>query len=186
MNHLRYKIIVEGIVQGVGFRPFIYQLAERFNLAGSVCNDTRGVTIEVEGGEKMLRRFVAAVRLEKPPLAAIQSVDVLSVPTRGDTGFRILQSAFDETRRAQIAPDSFVCDDCLVELFDPADRRCHYPFINCTNCGPRFTIIEGLPYDRALTTMTDFSMDEYCGKQYRDPKDRRNVPLPSNTWMRLP
>ena len=173
MNHVRYQIVVEGIVQGVGFRPFIYQLAERFGLDGCVCNDTRGVTIEVEGREKVLRRFVAAIRREKPPLASIQSVDVLTIPVRGDSGFRILQSVLDETRRAQIAPDSFVCDDCLAELFDPSDRRYRYPFINCTNCGPRYTIVTGIPYDRPLTTMVDFPQCADCQAEYDDPASRR-------------
>jgi len=173
MNHLRYKIIVEGVVQGVGFRPFIYQLAQRFGLAGTVCNDTRGVTIEVEGRQTMLRRFVAAVSGEKPPLAAIQSVDVLTIPARGDNGFRILQSAVDESRRAQVAADSFVCDDCLAELFDPADRRYRYPFINCTNCGPRYSIVTGIPYDRPLTTMADFPLCTDCQAEYDDPASRR-------------
>ncbi|MEN8687804.1 MAG: carbamoyltransferase HypF [Desulfuromonadales bacterium] len=173
MNHLRYKIIVEGVVQGVGFRPFICQLAQRLGLAGSVCNDTRGVTIEVEGRQTMLRRFVAAVSGEKPPLAAIQSVDVLTIPARGDNGFRILQSAVDESRRAQVAADSFVCDDCLAELFDPADRRYRYPFINCTNCGPRYSIVTGIPYDRPLTTMADFPLCTDCQAEYDDSASRR-------------
>jgi hydrogenase maturation protein HypF len=173
MSQLRYKIIVEGIVQGVGFRPFVYQLAKRFGLAGSVCNDTRGVTIEVQGREEVLSRFVAAVRDEKPPLAAIQSVSVLTIPARGDKGFSILQSAVDEARRAQVAPDSFVCDDCLAELFDPTDRRYRYPFINCTNCGPRYTIVTGIPYDRPLTTMADFPLCADCQAEYDDPASRR-------------
>ncbi len=173
MEYLRYKIAVEGIVQGVGFRPFVYLLAERFGLAGSVCNDSRGVTIEVEGGENLLQQFVAAVRDEKPPLATIQSIDIEKTPTRGDAGFRILQSAVDQSRRAQVAPDTFVCDDCLAELLDPADRRYRYPFINCTNCGPRYTIVTGIPYDRALTTMADFPLCADCQAEYDDPTSRR-------------
>ena len=173
MDHLRYKIIVEGIVQGVGFRPFTYQLAERFGLAGSVCNDTRGVTIEVEGAAELLQQFVAAIDDLKPPLAVIQSVDIQTIPVQGCTGFTILQSAVDQTRRAQIAPDAFVCDDCLAELFDPDDRRYHYPFINCTNCGPRFTIVSGIPYDRPLTTMADFPLCIECQAEYDDPISRR-------------
>ena len=169
----RQKIIVEGIVQGVGFRPFIYQLAVRFALAGSVCNDTRGVTIEVEGEADVLSRFLVAIQNEKPPLAVIQSVDVEALPLKGCTGFTILQSAADETRRAQISPDTYVCDDCLKELFDTADRRYRYPFINCTNCGPRYTIVTGIPYDRPLTTMADFPLCAACQDEYHDPTSRR-------------
>ena len=173
MDYLRYKIIIEGIVQGVGFRPFIYQLAERFGLSGSVCNDTRGVTIEVEGAAEPLQQFVAAISDQKPPLAVIQSVDIQPLPVRGCDGFTILHSTVDETRRAQIAPDTFVCGDCLAELFDPADRRYRYPFINCTNCGPRYTIVTGIPYDRPLTTMVDFPLCIECQAEYDDPASRR-------------
>ncbi len=169
----RQKIIIEGIVQGVGFRPFIYQLAARFGLVGSVCNDTRGVTIEVEGEEGVLAQFLTAIRCEKPPLSVIQSVDTQAIPVQGTTGFKILQSAQDETRRAQISPDTFVCKDCLQELFDPADRRFRYPFINCTNCGPRYTIVTGIPYDRPLTTMADFPLCDDCQTEYNDRESRR-------------
>ena len=160
-------------MQGVGFRPFIYQLAGRFGLAGTVSNDTRGVTIEVEGDAGALDRFFAAVQNERPPLAAIQKIDIQIVPTQGASGFRILPSAVDQARRAQISPDTFVCDDCLKELFDPGDRRYRYPFINCTNCGPRYTIVTGIPYDRALTTMADFPLCADCRTEYEDPASRR-------------
>ncbi len=169
----RQKIVIEGIVQGVGFRPFIYQLAERFALAGSVCNDTRGVTIEVEGEPEVLDRFVAAIQYEKPPLAVIQNIHTETVSLKGCVGFSILQSAVDETRRAQISPDTFVCDDCLKELFDVEDRRYRYPFINCTNCGPRYTIVTGIPYDRPLTTMADFPLCTACQSEYENPASRR-------------
>ncbi len=169
----RQRISIEGIVQGVGFRPFIYQLAERLKLAGSVCNDSRGVTIEIEGEESLLTQFVASVRNQKPPLSVIQSIDSQIIPVQGTIGFKILQSKLDETRRAQVAPDTFVCDDCLQELFNPADRRYRYPFINCTNCGPRFTIVTGIPYDRPLTTMADFPLCEACQTEYGDPTSRR-------------
>jgi hydrogenase maturation protein HypF len=169
----RQKIIIEGVVQGVGFRPFIYQLAKRFGLTGSVCNDTRGVTVEVEGQVVVLQQFVAAIRSEKPPLSVIQSLVIQEIPAQGTTGFEILQSRVDETHRAQIAPDTFVCDDCLKELFDPADRRYHYPFINCTNCGPRYTIVTGIPYDRSLTTMAEFPLCDDCQAEYVDPTSRR-------------
>ncbi len=169
----RKKIIIEGIVQGVGFRPFIYQLAKRFGLTGSVCNDTRGVTIEVEGQVSALHQFVTAIRSEKPPLSVIQSLDAQEIPAQGTAGFRILQSRIDKARCAQIAPDTFVCDDCLLELFDPADRRYRYPFINCTNCGPRYTIVTGIPYDRPLTTMAEFPLCDDCQAEYDDPASRR-------------
>lgn len=169
----RRKIIIDGIVQGVGFRPFIYQLAARFRLAGSVCNDTRGVTIEVEGENDVLDRFVSAIQNEKPPLSAIQCIAFEIIPPQGTSGFEILQSAVDAARRVQISPDTFVCDDCLRELFDPADRRYRYPFINCTNCGPRYTIVTGIPYDRPLTTMADFPFCDACRGEYDDPSSRR-------------
>ncbi len=169
----RRRILVEGIVQGVGFRPFVYQLAERLGLAGTVCNDTRGVTIEVEGEQALLEKFFAALQAEKPPLAVIQKVTVDSLPVQGGEGFVILHSRCDATRRAQVSPDTHVCDDCLRELFDPADRRYRYPFINCTNCGPRYTIVTGIPYDRPLTTMSDFPLCDACREEYEDPASRR-------------
>ncbi len=173
MNSVRHKIIVEGIVQGVGFRPFVFQLAKRFGLTGSVRNDSRGVTIEVEGEGQTLNRFVTAVGKEKPPLAVIQSIDVQLMPAIGSNDFTILQSEQDESRRAQISPDTFVCEDCLDELFDPENRRYRYPFVNCTNCGPRYTIVTGIPYDRPLTTMVDFPLCADCQAEYEDPTSRR-------------
>lgn len=173
MSLERRKVIIEGIVQGVGFRPFVYQLAERFGLAGSVCNDTRGVTIEVEGASDVLNLFVTAIQLEKPPLAVIQSLESHPVAVQGCSGFAILRSSVDESRRVQIAPDTFVCDDCLEELFNPADRRYRYPFINCTNCGPRYTIVTGIPYDRPLTTMVDFPLCLDCRNEFEAPSSRR-------------
>ena len=169
----RQRVIIEGIVQGVGFRPFIYQLATRFELSGSVCNDTRGVTIEIEGDAELLQHFLAALRNEKPPLSVIQSIHAQVIATQGTSGFKILQSVLDEVRRVQIPPDTFVCADCLHELFDPTDRRHAYPFINCTNCGPRFSIVTGIPYDRPLTTMADFQLCADCQAEYDDPASRR-------------
>jgi hydrogenase maturation protein HypF len=131
------------------------------------------VTIEVEGEADVLARFVAAVRSERPPLSIIQSVDIQALAIQGTSGFTILQSTLDESRRAQISPDTFVCDDCLNELFDSGDRRYRYPFINCTNCGPRYTIVTGIPYDRALTTMADFPLCADCRAEYEDPTSRR-------------
>jgi hydrogenase maturation protein HypF len=173
MNVVRQKIVIEGIVQGVGFRPFIYQLAKRFGLAGNVFNDTRGVTIEVEGDDNRLSAFVNAIHDEKPPLASIQSCKAQQIPVLGDSDFFILQSTQDGSRRAQIPPDTFVCADCLRELFDPSDRRYRYPFINCTNCGPRYTIVRGIPYDRLLTTMANFPLCRTCLEEYENPASRR-------------
>lgn len=169
----RQKIIIEGIVQGVGFRPFIYQLAQRLCLVGTVGNDTRGVTIEVQGESAILQDFLAAIEKEKPPLASIQRIKVEMVPVQPSPDFSIVKSSLDETRRAQVAPDTFVCDACLQELFDATDRRYLYPFINCTNCGPRYTIVTGIPYDRPLTTMADFPLCGDCQAEYNDPGCRR-------------
>ena len=169
----RLEIFVEGIVQGVGFRPFIYQLAERLRVHGWVRNDSRGVTIEVEGQSVVVEQFMQAITVEKPPLAVISSLKVNELPCQGVVGFVIQESSAECETRAQVAPDTFVCDDCLGELFDPADRRFGYPFINCTNCGPRNTIVTGVPYDRPQTTMADFPMCPACLAEYQDPRSRR-------------
>jgi hydrogenase maturation protein HypF len=170
---IRLEIRIEGIVQGVGFRPFVYALANRFRLAGSVSNDGRGVTIEVEGDESELSRFRAALEREAPPLAVVERLTSREVGTRGETSFVIAPSAAGQQRSTLISPDVATCEDCLRELFDPADRRYRYPFINCTNCGPRFTIIRDVPYDRAATTMAAFAMCQECAREYHDPMDRR-------------
>lgn len=169
----RRRIVIDGVVQGVGFRPFVYQTARRFGLGGSVHNDCRGVVIEAEGPEASLTSFLVALRVEAPPLAAITGVTVETVPPRGDNDFTIGASVGSAAAVAQVAPDSFVCDDCLSELFNPLDRRYRYPFINCTNCGPRYSLIETIPYDRPRTTMADFAMCPDCLSEYRDPASRR-------------
>ena len=169
----RQRIIIEGVVQGVGFRPFVFQLANRMGVAGSVRNDSRGVTIEAEAGARVLSAFVSALQVEKPPLASITSIDLDELPVSGEDGFIILESRAELTARAQVPADAAVCTDCLRELFDPADRRFRYPFINCTNCGPRFTIVTGVPYDRPLTTMAGFSLCPACRAEYHDPESRR-------------
>jgi hydrogenase maturation protein HypF len=169
----RQRIVVEGVVQGVGFRPYVFQLASRCRLAGWVRNDSRGVTIEVEGDAAALAVFVAALPAELPPLATITRLEVTTIPATDDDAFSIRESATDVARRAQIPADAATCADCRRELFDPADRRHRYPFINCTNCGPRFTIVTGTPYDRPLTTMAGFSMCPACLIEYRDPASRR-------------
>jgi len=169
----RRRILVEGIVQGVGFRPFVYGLALKHALGGFILNDTTGVIIEVEGEPSALESFVYALRNEPPPLAAIEEVSWESLHLKGDLSFTIEKSKAEEDRRVLISPDTCTCEDCLRELFDPKDRRYRYPFINCTNCGPRFTIIKDVPYDRERTTMAVFPMCPDCHGEYEDPLDRR-------------
>lgn len=169
----RLRIRIEGIVQGVGFRPHIYRLAHRLGLAGQVLNDSRGVVVEVEGGPTALAEFLDRLETEAPSLAAIERVTGEEVAPRGGTGFIIVESDDAGPATTLVAPDLATCDACLRELFDPTDRRYRYPFINCTHCGPRFTIIRGLPYDRPLTTMAGFPICASCRAEYEDPADRR-------------
>jgi hydrogenase maturation protein HypF len=169
----RRRIQVRGVVQGVGFRPFVYNLAQSFALAGFVLNDDNGVVIEVEGQTLRIDAFLHTLVSAPPSLARIDEVDQAVIPIRADTGFTIAPSPPAADRRLPITPDSATCDDCLRELFDPTDRRFRYPFINCTNCGPRFTIIEDVPYDRERTTMRHFAQCPDCLAEYRDPGDRR-------------
>jgi hydrogenase maturation protein HypF len=169
----RFQFTIEGIVQGVGFRPYVYQSAVRLGLSGWVSNDSRGVTIEVEGAAQQLATFAQMLRNKHPPLAVISAMHEREVPATGAVDFRILESRTTFARTAQISPDTFVCPDCLGELFDPSDRRFGYPFINCTNCGPRYTIICDIPYDRSQTTMVDFPMCPACQAEYVDPASRR-------------
>jgi len=168
----RAGIEIDGIVQGVGFRPFVYRLALRFGLSGWVRNTGRGVLLEVEGPRGALDCFCLAVREEAPPLAVITALRVEAMAPVGDSGFSILESAHG-VEGGEIPPDCDVCDDCLAELLDPGNRRYLYPFINCTNCGPRYSIITGIPYDRPATTMARFVMCDDCLAEYRDPLNRR-------------
>jgi len=160
-------------VQGVGFRPFVFALAHRHGLAGLVRNDAEGVRIEAEGAPGELERFVRGIEAEAPPLAVVESVDWQPLAARGERGFRIEESREGDRRRALVSPDVATCDDCLAEVLDPADRRHRYPFTNCTNCGPRFTITRSVPYDRATTTMSAFEMCPECRREYDDPSNRR-------------
>jgi hydrogenase maturation protein HypF len=169
----RRGITVRGIVQGVGFRPYVYALARRHGLSGTVRNDAEGVRIEVEGAPEELERFVRALEEEAPPLAMIESVYWQPLATRGGREFRIEESSEGLRRQALVSPDFATCDDCLAELLDPTNRRYRYPFTNCTNCGPRFTITRTVPYDRATTTMSGFTMCPDCLREYEDPADRR-------------
>lgn len=169
----RRAIQVRGIVQGVGFRPFVHRLAARYGLSGFVRNEAGAVAIEVEGDNQTLDRFQADVRRHAPPLAQIEELRWEPRPARGDAGFRIEPSSIDSAETIRHAPDIAVCDDCLRELFDPFDRRYEHAFISCTNCGPRFTIIKAAPYDRARTTMASFPMCPLCSAEYHDPANRR-------------
>jgi hydrogenase maturation protein HypF len=170
----RVKIQVSGIVQSVGFRPFVYSLARRHALMGRVLNDERGVLIDVEGEGESIRRLVADLENNPPALSRIESIKCWDQLDPADyTDFQVVESAVAGQRLIPISPDVATCDDCLRELFDPHNRRYRYPFINCTNCGPRFTIIEDVPYDRAKTTMRDFVMCSECQAEYENPLDRR-------------
>ena len=169
----RRRIIIQGIVQGVGFRPFVYGQALSHGLVGFVLNDSRGVTIEVEGPLEALDCFQQTLREKAPPLARIDTVVSESLPLCHETTFSIAHSQAGAERQALISPDTATCDDCLRELFDPHDRRFHYPFINCTNCGPRFTIVQDVPYDRDKTTMRVFPLCQTCQAEYDNPLNRR-------------
>ena len=160
-------------MQGVGFRPFVYALATRLGLAGHVGNDSQGVFVEIEGPEAGVADFLASLTRDAPPLARIERVSATAITPNGAAGFSIAPSDPGGQRRALVSADSATCEDCLRELADPADRRFGYPFINCTNCGPRFTIVRDVPYDRPLTTMAGFPMCAECAAEYQDPADRR-------------
>ncbi|WP_039799235.1 carbamoyltransferase HypF [Nocardia araoensis] len=170
---LRRRLLVRGVVQGVGFRPFVYTTAAELALSGSVSNDSNGVIIEIEGAPSDLDEFARRLRLRPPPLAVIESVEQADIPARGGTGFHIAGTTREGGGRTLASPDVAICADCERELRDPRDRRYRHPFVNCTNCGPRFTIIASLPYDRERTSMADFAMCDRCAREYADPADRR-------------
>ncbi len=170
---VRTAIRVEGVVQGVGFRPFVYGLATSLGLTGLVGNDVDGVFAEVEGDVEAVGKFLALLRQQAPPLARIERITARPLSPTGQPNFVIAASQPGGERRALVSADSATCADCLRELADAADRRYRYPFINCTNCGPRFTIVRDVPYDRALTTMSSFVMCAECAAEYHDPADRR-------------
>jgi hydrogenase maturation protein HypF len=183
---VRRRIEVSGIVQGVGFRPYIYRLATARHLKGTIGNTSAGVTIEIQGPAETVRDFVDRLPAEAPPLARITSFTVLDVPcvdaAAGEEDFRIVHSHEGEEVRTLISPDVAICADCLREMFDPQDRRFRYPFINCTNCGPRFTIIRDIPYDRPSTSMAKFPMCPACLAEYENPLDRRFHAQPNACW----
>ena len=172
-QRIRTLVRVDGIVQGVGFRPFVYSLATGLGLAGLVGNDVDGVFAEVEGAPEAVSEFMLALRRDAPPLASIERIATSPLRPDGSTVFSIAPSQPGGPRRALVSADIATCDDCLAELDDPDCRRFGYPFINCTNCGPRFTIVTGVPYDRALTTMAGFAMCPPCAREYHHPADRR-------------
>ena len=168
----RLKFLISGIVQGVGFRPFVFRLARDNGLSGWVRNSPAGVEIEVQGTPSALTAFEGALSAQAPPLAVINAISSSLVPAVVEQGFAILASGTGEAN-IQVAPDSALCGDCLAELFDPADRRYRYPFITCTNCGPRYSIVTAIPYDRPNTTMAGFPLCPDCLAEYHDPGDRR-------------
>lgn len=170
---MRRRVRVTGVVQGVGFRPFVFRLATSLKLSGHVGNDTDGVFIEVQGPLGPVSAFEARLSSEAPPLSRVLRVDSAPLRPIEEEGFRVVASRGGAPVSTLVAPDVAVCDECLAELFDPADRRYRYPFINCTNCGPRFTITVRLPYDRPNTTMSSFVLCPSCSAEYHDPADRR-------------
>ncbi len=179
---VRKEIQVSGIVQGVGFRPYVYRLATDRNLGGNISNTPAGVTIEIQGPPDLVEDFVSRLPGEAPALAQITHVSVREMPCRPVQRFEILPSHTGEHASALISPDVAVCEDCLRELFDPHDRRHLYPFINCTNCGPRFTIMRDIPYDRPRTSMSAFPMCDECRAEYEDPQNRRFHAQPNACW----
>lgn len=169
----RRRLRVTGIVQGVGFRPHVHALATSRGLAGLVGNDADGVFIEVEGNGRVVAVFADLLRDDPPPLAMIETIAVATIPPTGTPGFQIVASPKGGARRVHVSPDVATCDDCLADIADPTDRRFGYAFTNCTNCGPRYTIVRDVPYDRAMTTMSTFDMCTDCRDEYEDPTDRR-------------
>lgn len=169
----RRRIAVRGVVQGVGFRPFVARLAAELGLAGNVGNDATSVFVEIEGPNAAITEFLRRVRAEAPPLASVVDVVATDIDPTGASGFEIVPSRAAEGERTLVPPDVATCDDCLADLADPGNRRYRHPFVTCTNCGPRFTIIVDLPYDRPATTMRGFPMCAACAAEYDDPADRR-------------
>jgi len=173
MARRRIRVRVTGTVQGVGYRPFVFRLAQRLGLGGFVLNDQHGVELEAEGDAADVSALVERLNHDGPPLARVEGVEVTDVEPTGERGFAILASTGTGEPDTLVSPDTATCVDCLAEMLDPSDRRHRYPFINCTNCGPRFTIVRAIPYDRPATTMAGFDMCAECRAEYDDPRDRR-------------
>ena len=169
----RLKINIEGLVQGVGFRPFVYRTAYKCGLHGFVLNNTAGVEVEVEGQQDSVYKFIDLIKEECPPLASITGITSVEMPVNNYSKFEIRKSSAKEGSRTLISPDVSVCGDCVNELFDKTNRRFRYPFITCLNCGPRYTAIFDIPYDRESTTMNVFTMCPECRAEYENPNDRR-------------
>ncbi len=180
--HVRKSVRICGVVQGVGFRPFVYRLAAEENLSGHIGNDTDGVIVELEGPQQSIQTFLSRLTSETPPLARIDTVVASDLPPTGETGFRIIASEVLGRVSTGIPADAATCSDCLRELLDPSDRRYRYPFLNCTNCGPRFTITRRIPYDRPQTSMAVFPMCDECQAEYDDPINRRFHAQPNACW----
>jgi hydrogenase maturation protein HypF len=178
----RREVQVRGVVQGVGFRPFVYRLAHDEGLSGFIGNNTNGITIEIEGPQERVAAFLTRLRQEPPPLARIDSITVLDIAATGVTGFEIVSSEVVGQVATGIPADAATCPDCLRELLDPSDRRYRYPFLNCTNCGPRFTITRRIPYDRPQTSMAKFLICPACQQEYDDPSNRRFHAQPNACW----
>jgi hydrogenase maturation protein HypF len=179
---VRRRIHVSGIVQGVGFRPYVYRLATERHLAGQIANTSSGVVIEIEGAAEVVEDFLSSLPAQAPPLAMVTDIRVVEIHRTGESEFCILPSDPSASVRTLISPDIATCADCLRELFDPADHRYRYPFINCTNCGPRFSIVSGIPYDRTQTSMSVFPMCPRCRSEYEDPRNRRFHAQPNACW----
>jgi hydrogenase maturation protein HypF len=178
----RLAVRVHGVVQGVGFRPFVFRLAHEQNLAGFIANDNDGVTIEIEGDSDHLNEFLETLRRSAPPMARIDAISMRDVIPLGESEFRIIHSQVSGQVSTGIPADAATCTDCLGEILDPRDRRYRYPFVNCTNCGPRFTITRRIPYDRPQTSMAVFPMCPRCQAEYDDPLDRRFHAQPNACW----
>ena len=167
------QVTVSGIVQGVGFRPFVYSLAKNNRLTGKVWNSSSGVEITLSGTSEDIDSFLVQLNNNPPPLARIDQVEDKHLEPQQFIDFEIVESQSDQNSFVPISPDISICDDCRRELFDSNDRRFRYPFINCTNCGPRLTIIKDIPYDRSKTTMSEFTLCPDCASEYKDPSNRR-------------
>jgi len=175
----RLRITLRGAVQGVGFRPFVYRLATEMSLSGWVLNSSAGLVVEVEGSSDQLSRFEQRLEHERPKASVVTAHESAWVAVEGSTRFEIHESDTDAGKSVNVLPDLATCTDCREELFDPANRRFEYPFTNCTNCGPRYTIVVDIPYDRPNTTMRDFVLCPVCREEYQNPPTGAFMPSPT-------